>query len=71
MLQITSMKVLIPPAGNNLGITEKLRALKVGDNVFIAGRIAAQMSGYIRNAKMTGKLTMRTQDGGVRVWRIK
>ncbi len=63
--------VPIPKARNNQGITGTLRKLKKGDSVLIPGKKAAEMSGYITNAGMTGKVTMRTLPDGVRVWRIK
>lgn len=53
------------------GITAALRSLRIGDSVFVPGKKAVEMSGFITNAKMRGKLTMRTQSDGVRVWRIK
>lgn len=61
----------IPPARNNQNITATLRRLKKGDSVFIPGKKAVEMSGFVNNAGMTGKLTMRSIDGGCRIWRIK
>lgn len=62
--------VPIPPV-KNLGITQTLRSLKTGESVFIEGRKAAEMSGFVRNARLAGKVTMRSMDGGVRIWKIK
>ena len=59
----------VPDRGN--GITAALRRLKKGDSVLIPGKKAVEMSGYVTNAKMTGKLTMRSTADGVRVWRIR
>ena len=53
------------------GISATLRSLKKGDSVHIPGKRPKDMSGFVANAKLTGKVTMRTQNGGVRVWRIK
>jgi len=53
------------------GITGTLRRLKRGESVHIPGKRPKDMSGFVANAKLTGKVTMRTQNGGVRVWRVR
>lgn len=49
-------------------ITAAIRSLKPGQSVFIPGKKAVEMSGFVTNAGMRGKLTMRTTQDGVRVW---
>lgn len=53
---------------NASNITATLRSLKPGQSVFIPGKKAVEMSGFVTNAGMRGKLTMRTAPDGVRVW---
>ena len=61
----------IPQANNNQGISATLRKLKKGESVFIPGKTAQDLGGFIDHCKLTGKMTRRTIDGGCRVWRVK
>lgn len=61
----------VPAAQNNQGISSTLRRLKKGESVFIPGKKAGDMGGFIEHCGLTGKVTRRTTDGGVRVWRIR
>ncbi len=60
-----------PEARNDRGISAALRKLKKGESVFIAGKKAGDMGGFIDHCGLAGKVTRRTIDGGCRVWRIK
>ncbi len=61
----------IPKPIAKQGISATLRLLKVGDSVHIPGKKSVDMSSFIYAAKLSGKLTCRTDATGVRVWRIK
>lgn len=53
------------------GIAAALRKMKKGDSVFIPG---GHIGSVINNARQTlgaGHVTARTEEGGIRVWRIK
>ena len=61
----------IPSRGRTRGFTQALRNLKnVGDSVFLPTRIRGI---YVaaKDAGLGGKITARTVEDGVRVWRIK
>jgi uncharacterized protein (DUF2249 family) len=62
----------IPPQKRNLsGVAKALLALKKGQSVFIPNKTPPGLAGYVQTYKLAGKLTMRTVEGGCRVWRIK
>ena len=61
----------VPQANNNRGISAILRKLKKGESVFIQGKTAQDMGGFIDHCGLSGKVTRRTIDGGCRIWRIK
>ena len=61
----------VPTSGNNRGISAMLRRLKKGDSVFIPGKTAQDMGGFIDHCGLSGKVTRRTIDGGCRVWRVR
>lgn len=61
----------IPPAANDQGISAALRRLKKGESIFIPGKRAQDMGGFIDHCGLAGKVTRRTIDGGCRIWRIK
>jgi hypothetical protein len=45
--------------------------MKVGESIFIKGKTAGDMGGFIDHCGLSGKVTRRTIDGGCRIWRIK
>lgn len=57
----------IPLPPRAAGISDALRAMKIGDSIFLAGKTSAVKGGY--TARISGKFTARTMDGGVRIWR--
>jgi hypothetical protein len=61
----------MPQARNNLGISAALKRMKVGESIFIKGKTAGDMGGFIDHCGLSGKVTRRTIDGGCRIWRIK
>lgn len=61
----------MPAANNNKGISATLRKLKKGESVFIQGKTAQDMGGFIDHCGLSGKVTRRTIDGGCRIWRVK
>ena len=61
----------VPQANNNRGISATLRKLKKGESVFIQGKTAQDMGGFIDHCGLSGKVTRRTIDGGCRIWRVK
>jgi len=61
----------VPEARNNKGISAALRSLKKGQSVFILGKTAQDMGGFIDHCGLSGKVTRRTIDGGCRIWRIR
>ena len=63
--------VPIPPAANDRGISATLRKLKKGESVFIEGKTASEMGGFIDHCGLAGKVTRRTIEGGCRIWRIR
>jgi hypothetical protein len=63
--------VPVPAARNNQGITDALKKLRKGQSVFIHGKTAQDMGGFIDHCGLSGKVTRRTIDGGCRIWRIK
>lgn len=59
------------PETRHRGISKALRLLKIGESIFIKGKTAGDVGGFISNAGLSGKVTRRTIDGGCRIWRIK
>ena len=76
-------KVPLPSKGaySNLGGRNKgkgkwqtiLSKLQVGDSFFVGNRTTSQLSSSIAKSKKHFDiiLTMRTVEGGVRIWRVK
>lgn len=66
--------VPIPPSatGPKSGSKYPYREMEVGDSFFVPGGKRSTVSGVLqsRHARPHGKFTLRTVDGGVRVWRI-
>lgn len=62
----------IPPAGrgNNKGIAETLRKMKVGDSVFMA-LTQNSANGSARAIFGSGNYRTRRENEGYRIWRIK
>ncbi len=56
----------LPPARGS-GITDALRAMKIGESIFLAGKNSSYKGAY--TARVSGKFTARTVDGGDRIWR--
>lgn len=61
----------LPPAPKGWGLAAVFRNMVVGDSVFIPNGGTNSTSAKARAALGKGVVTIRKEEGGVRVWRIK
>lgn len=59
----------LPTNRKNSGVSDALRDMKIGQSFFVKGGKIASVGSLARQVGV--KVTARTLNGGVRVWRIK
>lgn len=67
--------VPLPPPNSGPGpLTRAMRAMAVGDSIFLPDKTQAQVSGHVSAVRQKGNahlcFAIRNVEGGVRIWRI-
>lgn len=57
------------PQNARSGLLATLRLMEVGDSIMVFNKISSQVSNNLSTLRPK-KFVVRTQDGGVRVWRV-